>query len=220
MSLYKKNTLSLTNKHLSAPPRVFHFNATRRAFHSPHPHPHPPLPAAGRLEWPASRDDSSVAQLQQQQQQSMLATGAHKTDNDNAAIPYVNVAQVRRVQQQLQKSQSTTTIANITTKPSVKLICDIDMVFPQPEVSIYKLSVDSRGNKKSQKLERAENKLELREPSGLYHVQVISVLDESQLLQRQVYFECVFSLPSSDTQSLPSDSKRTLIYSKSLLNGK
>lgn len=58
----------------------------------------------------------------------------------------------------------------------VKLVCDIDQVFPVPEVSIYRLA--KLDGTHPDKLAKLDTRIERNPLTGLYHVQVISILDD------------------------------------------
>lgn len=105
----------------------------------------------------------------------------------------------------------------------VKLVCDIDQIFPVPEVSIYRLATTSGSGSTvnasyhpMDKLTKSETRIEKNPLNGLYHIQVISVLldDEIELKygsNEPVYFECLIGLTNLELSKY-SDNKRSLVY--------
>lgn len=107
----------------------------------------------------------------------------------------------------------------------VKLICDIDQIFPVPEVSIYRLAIgQSSSNGTSHvppmdKLTKSETRIEKNPITGLYHIQVISVLLDDEIDSKYgsnelVYFECLIGLTNLELSKY-SDNKRSLVYRRS-----
>ena len=96
----------------------------------------------------------------------------------------------------------------------LKLICDIDQVFPVPEVSIYRLAkLDAAYPEKMAKL---DTKIERDVNTGLFHIQVVSILDDDELKMKYgqnepVYFECLIALTNLELNKY-ADNKRSIIY--------
>lgn len=96
----------------------------------------------------------------------------------------------------------------------VKLVCDIDQVFPVPEVSIYRLA--KLDGSHPDKLAKLDTRIERNPLNGLYHVQVISVLEDDELqmkygLNEPVYFECLIALTNLELSKY-ADNKRSIVY--------
>lgn len=96
----------------------------------------------------------------------------------------------------------------------VKLVCDIDQVFPVPEVSIYRLAKPDGSH--PDKLAKLDTKIERNLATGLYHVQVTSVLEDDELqmkygLNEPVYFECLIALTNLELSKY-ADNKRSIVY--------
>lgn len=96
----------------------------------------------------------------------------------------------------------------------VKLICDIDQVFPVPEVSIYRLGKVDGSH--PEKLAKLDTRIERNELNGLYHVQVISLMEDDELQVKYgsnepVYFECLIALTNLELSKY-ADNKRSVIY--------
>lgn len=115
------------------------------------------------------------------------------------------------------------------------LVCDIDQVYPMPEVSIYRLGKAANGAHPVPSLLKLDTRVErVRSITGTpsnvgggqrqqqqqqigsaYHVQVTSFVDDDELIARYgqgpSYFECLITLPN--LESIRYDSKRTIVYS-------
>lgn len=96
----------------------------------------------------------------------------------------------------------------------VKLVCDIDQVFPVPEVSIYRIA--KLDGSHPDKLAKLDTKIERDLHTGLFHVQVTSILDDDELqmkygLNEPVYFECLIALTNLELSKY-ADNKRSIIY--------
>jgi len=96
----------------------------------------------------------------------------------------------------------------------VKLVCDIDQVFPVPEVSIYRLGRLDGSN--PEKLAKLDTRIERNSLTGLYHVQVISILEDDELQMKYgsdepVYFECLIALTNLELSKY-ADNKRSIVY--------
>lgn len=96
----------------------------------------------------------------------------------------------------------------------VKLVCDIDQVFPVPEVSIYRLA--KLDGSHPDKLAKLDTRIERNPLNGLFHVQVISVLEDDELqmkygLNEPVYFECLIALTNLELSKY-ADNKRSIVY--------
>lgn len=96
----------------------------------------------------------------------------------------------------------------------VKLVCDIDQVFPVPEVSLYRLA--KLDGSHPDKLSKLETLIEKNPLNGLYHVQVISILEDDELqmkygLNEPVYFECLIALTNLELNKY-ADNKRSVLY--------
>lgn len=171
-----------------------------------------------------------------------------------STIDYVNVNQQRARQQlagnggggptlaslQLQRAQpqpqQVARIYNFSRPQTrqqlgVKLVCDIDQVFPVPEVSIYRLAKPDGSH--PEKLAKLDTRIERDVHSGLFHVQVTSILDDDELqaIARQsswsssassfaaspqdpggeIYFECLIALTNLELSKY-ADNKRSVIY--------
>lgn len=101
----------------------------------------------------------------------------------------------------------------------IKLVCDIDQVFPVPEVSIYRIA--KLDGSHPDKLAKLDTKIERDMGSGLFHVQVTSILDDEELQakygpEEQLYFECLIALTNLEL-SRYADNKRSIVYSTSAL---
>lgn len=123
----------------------------------------------------------------------------------------VNGNGYRQQQQQLQLQQ-----ASIGRQQAngVKLVCDIDQVFPVPEVSLYRLAKLDGSN--PDKLSKLDTRIERNPLNGLYRVQVISVLEDDELQMKYgsnepVYFECLIALTNLELSKY-ADNKRSAIY--------
>lgn len=144
-----------------------------------------------------------------------------------STIDYVNVNQQRARQSQPSTSWlvGSPTVAPHSElagrkgpqyKPAngVKLVCDIDQVFPVPEVSIYRLA--KLDGSHPDKLAKLDTRIERNPLNGLYHVQVISVLEDDELqmkygLSEPVYFECLIALTNLELSKY-ADNKRSIVY--------
>lgn len=159
-----------------------------------------------------------------------------------STIDYVNVNQQRARQSSLSQSTSSWVVGPPTSFPNptqvladrhkpdpsgqsngkqnskqmngVKLVCDIDQVFPVPEVSIYKLA--KLDGSHPDKLAKLDTRVERHPITGLYHVQVISVLDDDELQMKYgynepVYFECLIALTNLELSKY-ADNKRSIVY--------
>lgn len=150
----------------------------------------------------------------------------------------------QRTQHQLQltarNNNYTTTRTPQKQQLGVKLVCDIDQVFPVPEVSIYRLA--RLDGSHPEKLPKLDTKIERDVHSGLFHVQVTSILDDDELqlishrYQQQqqqqqrfmmtnsaahnqqqepplgdVYFECLIALTNLELSKY-ADNKRSITY--------
>lgn len=96
----------------------------------------------------------------------------------------------------------------------VKLVCDIDQVFPVPEVSIYRLG--KLDGSHPDKLAKLDTRIDRNPTTGLYHVQVISLLDDNELqmkygLNEPIYFECLIALTNLELGKY-ADNKRSIVY--------
>lgn len=96
----------------------------------------------------------------------------------------------------------------------VKLVCDIDQVFPVPEVSIYRLA--KLDGSHPDKLAKLDTRIERNSANGLYHVQVTSILEDDELqmkygLNEPVYFECLIALTNLELSKY-ADNKRSIVY--------
>lgn len=96
----------------------------------------------------------------------------------------------------------------------VKLVCDIDQVFPVPEVSIYRLG--KLDGSHPDKLAKLDTRIDRNPLTGLYHVQVISLLDDNELqmkygLNEPIYFECLIALTNLELSKY-ADNKRSIVY--------
>lgn len=96
----------------------------------------------------------------------------------------------------------------------VKLVCDIDQVFPVPQVSIYRLA--KLDGSHPDKLAKLDTKIEINSTTGLYHVQVTSILEDDELqmkygLNEPVYFECLIALTNLELSKY-ADNKRSILY--------
>lgn len=112
------------------------------------------------------------------------------------------------------KQQSASNKLNKQHQQGVKLVCDIDQVFPVPEVSIYRLA--KLDGSHPDKLAKLDTKIERNSTTGLYHVQVTSVLEDDELqmkygLNEPVYFECLIALTNLELSKY-ADNKRSLLY--------
>lgn len=151
-----------------------------------------------------------------------------------STIDYVNVNQQRIRPQMVAPSLLTSTTSSSAWQTSqasstsaaahhtiiknkhngVKLVCDIDQVFPVPEVSIYRLA--KLDGSHPDKLAKFDTRIDRYAQSGLYHVQVISVLEDDEMqikygLNEPVYFECSIALTNLELSKY-ADNKRSLIY--------
>lgn len=151
----------------------------------------------------------------------------------NSNIDYVNVNQLRTTKAQYQPSPAWLVTLPTHSLPAantgqqqqqqqlaankrngVKLVCDIDQVFPVPEVSIYRLA--KLDGSHPDKLAKLDTRIERNPVSGLYHVQVISILEDDELqmkygLNEPVYFECLIALTNLELSKY-ADNKRSIVY--------
>ncbi|KAG9509741.1 hypothetical protein GZH46_01727 [Fragariocoptes setiger] len=117
---------------------------------------------------------------------------------------------------QLASSQPPANVPKISDKQAsvgARLTCDIDDVFPVPEVSIYRLA--KLDGSYPEKLAKFETKIDKDNVTGSYHVQVTSIIDDQDLIrkygqQQTSYFQCLIALPN--LESTRYDSKRTIVY--------
>jgi hypothetical protein len=116
----------------------------------------------------------------------------------------------------------------------IKLVCDIDQVFPVPEVSIYRLA--RRDGSHPEKLAKLDTRIERDVSTGLFHVQVTSIIDDDELTAirqasgpyppassnssatasaagagDEMYFECLIALTNLELSKY-ADNKRSIIY--------
>lgn len=127
-----------------------------------------------------------------------------------------SLAAARLMQQQQQPAR-----LNASKHLGLKLVCDIDQVFPVPEVSIYRLA--KLDGSHPDKLAKLETRIERDVHTGLFHVQVTSILDDEELLTRRapgqahstkdepIYFECLIALTNLELSKY-ADNKRSIIY--------
>lgn len=122
-------------------------------------------------------------------------------------------------QQQQQQRRPMAAANGVARQPAsyagVKLVCDIDQIFPVPEVSIYRLAKPFNGSHPD-KLTKSETRIEKNPLNGLYHIQVISVLLDEEIetkygFNEPVYFECLIGLTNLELSKY-SDNKRSLVY--------
>lgn len=151
-----------------------------------------------------------------------------------STIDYVNVNRARPTPGALQ----TAAAGGPSRRLGLKLVCDIDQVFPVPEVSIFRLAGKLDGQAHPDKLAKLETRIERDPLTGLFHVQVTSVLDDDELqtirqnqlmmlamvaanasaggpagplAEPEIYFECLIALTNLEL-SRYADNRRTLIY--------
>lgn len=96
----------------------------------------------------------------------------------------------------------------------LKLVCDIDRVFPVPEVNIYSLA--KLDGSHPEKLAIFDTRIERNRLNGLFHVQVISVIEDSELMakynpEEPIYFECLIALTNLELSKY-ADNKRSATY--------
>ena len=175
---------------------------------------------------------TTQAQLAANQPQAQLGSGRLSLAHSHLQAPHT------------QGQSSLTSGGNAATEMGaqfgLKLVCDIDQVFPVPEVSIYRLA--KLDGSHPDKLAKLETKIERDVRSGLFHVQVTSILDDQELLQMRnpkqissswpgwsaasntqtsqtlaqndeqpIYFECLISLTNLELSKY-ADNKRSIIY--------
>lgn len=107
-----------------------------------------------------------------------------------------------------------TTPTTSISQSGLKLVCDIDQVFPIPEVNMYSLAKADGSH--PEKLSILDTRIERNPQNGLFHVQVISILDVDEILRRYgpempIYFECLIALTNFEL-SRYADNKRSAIY--------
>lgn len=235
------NTAQLTLPSNKDPPKTFHFNATRAD--TSH--------AQLRADWVSSSRTGTSLDGQVSPANQLPLAYRHRTSLQSAtvatppsvsldsqlrdsSIAYVNVGggggSASRLQQQHQQfagdNSPQVLLARTKQRALVKLICDIDLIFPVPEVNIYKLTELGRVKlaKSDTKVEQRlfddnSRQLQANKSALLYHLQVVSFVDEAELQSepnsdKPTYFECAISLASVEL-SRYADSKRTLVYKPS-----
>lgn len=161
-------------------------------------------------------------------------------------IDYVNVNQVARFRSASTNAQSSTQqqYINNNNRPNqaarrfgLKLVCDIDQVFPVPEVSIFRLA--KLDGPQAEKLPKLDTRIERDVHTGLFRIQVTSVLDDDELQvirqnqlmammssssslnsttsslqtnsEAEIYFECLIALTNLELSRYV-ENRRTLIY--------
>lgn len=102
---------------------------------------------------------------------------------------------------------------------AIKLVCDIDQVFPVPDVAIYRMA-KAEGSF-ADKLAKLDTRIERNQTTGLFRVQVTSVVEDAELAQRMrllgshpeepVYFECLIGLGNLELGKY-ADNKRSIVY--------
>lgn len=83
-----------------------------------------------------------------------------------------------------------------------------------PEVSIYRLA--KLDGSHPDKLAKLDTRIERDALTGLYHVQVTSLLEDDELsmkygLKEPVYFECLIALTNLELSKY-ADNKRSIVY--------
>lgn len=138
-----------------------------------------------------------------------------------STMDYVNVNQHRsraaaapKQPWQLEPSKQINSSQRGGKQNGIKLVCDIDQVFPVPEVSIYRLG--KMDGSHPEKLAKLDTRIDRNESTGLYHVQVISLMEDDELLSRYglnepVYFECLIALTNLELSKY-ADNKRSVVY--------
>lgn len=119
--------------------------------------------------------------------------------------------------QQAYNDQSQATISSYkqqNKQNGIKLVCDIDQVFPVPEVSIYRLA--KLDGSHPDKLAKLDTRIERNSSNGLYHVQVMSILEDDELQMKYgfnepAYFECLITLTNLELSKY-ADNKRSIVY--------
>lgn len=154
---------------------------------------------------------------------------ANNNNNNNLPPPYDTNMRLnswqRRAQTQLisspqiqpfnrQGSIATTTTTSQAANNGIKLVCDIDQVFPIPEVNMYSLAKADGSH--PEKLAILDTRIERNPQNGLFHVQVISILEVDEILRKYgpempIYFECLIALTNFEL-SRYADYKRSAIY--------
>lgn len=227
-----------------APPRVFRFNASRtdigaqlasqreRLIQLSQPAMVGPMPT-----FPSSSNNQLPLAYRMKGFDNQLTNPTTITPSMYSTIDYVNVNQQRirsqssssspwllspptpnpsLIQHPLNGQSQTTTLNNkqYNKQNGVKLVCDIDQVFPVPEVSIYRLA--KLDGSHPDKLAKLDTRIERNSANGLYHVQVISILEDDELQMKYgfnepVYFECLITLTNLELSKY-ADNKRSIVY--------
>lgn len=241
---YLTTTIKMST--LIAPPRVFRFNASRTDIGAQLASQRERLiqlsqpamvgPAISSI--PSSSNNQLPLAYRMKGFDNQVAHPTTITPSMYSTIDYVNVNQQRIRQSsspsspwllsqptpnpsyiQLQNIGQNQLSANYkqqqqTKQNGVKLVCDIDQVFPVPEVSIYRLA--KLDGSHPDKLAKLDTKIERNSVNGLYHVQVISILEDDELQMKYgfnepVYFECLITLTNLELSKY-ADNKRSIVY--------
>lgn len=243
LQYYLTTAIKLTT--LIAPPRVFRFNASRTDIGAQLASQRERLIQLSQLSMAGPAISSIPSSSKNQLPLAYRMKGFDNqatyqttiTPSMYSTIDYVNVNQQRLRQssspsspwllsqptpnpsyiqlQNIGQNQLPTNYKQQQTKQNgVKLICDIDQVFPVPEVSIYRLA--KLDGSHPDKLAKLDTKIERNSVNGLYHVQVISILEDDELQMKygfneSVYFECLITLTNLELSKY-ADNKRSIVY--------
>lgn len=208
--------------------------------------------APGLISAPGGQNQTASASSSSQVASPMAF--ANQQPMANGRLPNDKHQTQQQLQEYLQRLQSTGRVpaprppawplatmasgANIGSS-GARLVCDIDQVYPMPEVSIYRLGKANGAHPEPSllKLDTRVERVRSMAPSpasnlagagnlkgqitpsggaaaGAYHVQVTSFVDDDELIARYgqgpSYFECLITLPN--LESTRYDSKRTIVY--------